>query len=92
MMGYLLYDICLNTKPNVPLYLEQHNSRHGEPRTHEENSERSYIAASHRGDLPLSSRMVSAQKASEIHKRRTGKGLKITEEDVINEVMYKEEE
>ncbi|KAK9687563.1 hypothetical protein K7432_014743 [Basidiobolus ranarum] len=59
-------------------------------RTHEENQERAYIAASHRGDRPLEGRLKSAHKASEIHKRRTGKSLKITEEDVLNEEMYAE--
>lgn len=61
-------------------------------RTHEENQERAYIAASRRTDRSLEARMESARRASEIHKRRTGKALKITEQDVVNEEMYEEEE
>lgn len=36
--------------------------------------------------------MQSARMASEIHKKRTGKGFKISEEIVIKEEMYEEEE
>ena len=36
--------------------------------------------------------MESAHRASDIHKERTGRALRITEEDVINEDMYEEEE
>ena len=61
-------------------------------RTHEENQERAYIAASRRTDRSLEARMESARRASEIHKRRTGKALKITEQDVVNEEMYEEED
>ncbi|BFZ56793.1 hypothetical protein PYCC9005_003841 [Savitreella phatthalungensis] len=61
-------------------------------RTHEENQERAYIAASRRTDRSLEARMESARRASEIHKRRTGKALKISEQDVINEEMYEEED
>ncbi|KAI9138312.1 hypothetical protein BKA69DRAFT_1092157 [Paraphysoderma sedebokerense] len=63
---------------------------HGEPRTHEENQERSLIAASHRGDRDLEARMESARKASDLHKKRTGRALNITEEDVLAEKMYDE--
>jgi hypothetical protein len=35
---------------------------------------------------------VSAQRASEIHKRRTGRSLRVTEVDVINDKMYEEED
>ncbi len=76
-----------------------------EEHTHEENQERSLIAASHRGDRDLKSRMVlasfpdsmsallsqeSAQKASDLHKQRTGKALLITEELVQKEMQYPE--
>ncbi|CAG8451876.1 11286_t:CDS:2 [Paraglomus brasilianum] len=64
--------------------------KRNEERTHEENQERAYIAASHRGDRSLEARMESARKASEIHKKRTGKALRITEDDVRNEEMYQE--
>ncbi|RDW67945.1 hypothetical protein BP6252_09341 [Coleophoma cylindrospora] len=61
-------------------------------RTHEENQERAYIAASRRSDRSLEARVESARRASEIHKKRTGRALKVTEQDVLNEEMYEEEE
>ncbi|KAK5731444.1 hypothetical protein LTR17_011406 [Elasticomyces elasticus] len=60
-------------------------------RTHEENRERAYIAASRRSDRGLEARIESARRASEIHKRRTGRSLRVTEQDVINEEIYEEE-
>ncbi|TLD08261.1 uncharacterized protein PgNI_07071 [Pyricularia grisea] len=56
------------------------------------NQERAYIAASRRSDRSLEARVASARLASEIHKKRTGKGFKITEEIVSKEEMYEEEE
>ena len=38
----------------------------------------------------MEARIKSARKASEIHKKRTGKALRITPEDVRNEKMYQE--
>ncbi|RHZ82248.1 hypothetical protein Glove_110g110 [Diversispora epigaea] len=64
--------------------------KRNQERTHEENQERAYIAASHRGDRSMEARIESARKASEIHKKRTGKALRITPEDVRNEEMYQE--
>lgn len=61
-------------------------------RSHEENQERAYIAASRRADRSLEARVQSARMASEIHKKRTGKGFKITEDIVMREEMYEEEE
>ncbi|KAF8541939.1 hypothetical protein BDD12DRAFT_877536 [Trichophaea hybrida] len=61
-------------------------------RTHEENQERAYIAASRRSDRSLEARIESARRASEIHKRRTGRALRVTEADVVNEEMYEEED
>ncbi|KAE8449982.1 hypothetical protein EG329_007121 [Mollisiaceae sp. DMI_Dod_QoI] len=61
-------------------------------RTHEENQERAYVAASRRSDRSLEARVESARRASEIHKRRTGRALRIREEDVANEEMYEEED
>ncbi|KAF2835801.1 hypothetical protein M501DRAFT_1007653 [Patellaria atrata CBS 101060] len=61
-------------------------------RTHEENQERAYIAASRRSDRSLEARIESARRASEIHKKRTGRGLRVTEQDVVNEEMYEEED
>jgi hypothetical protein len=52
---------------------------------------RAYIAASRRSDRALGPRVESARRASEIHKRRTGRSLRITEADVLNEEMYEEE-
>lgn len=65
---------------------------HQTERTHEENQERAYIAASRRSDRSLEARVESARRASEIHKKRTGRALKVTEQDVLNEEMYEEEE
>lgn len=61
-------------------------------RSHEENQERAYIAASRRTDRSLEARIQSARMASEIHKKRTGKSLRITESIVENEEMYEEED
>ncbi|KAH0599145.1 hypothetical protein MHUMG1_03260 [Metarhizium humberi] len=61
-------------------------------RSHEENQERAYIAASRRADRSIEARVQSARQASEIHKKRTGKGFKITEDIVMKEEMYEEED
>ncbi|KAL7951393.1 hypothetical protein V8C42DRAFT_7066 [Trichoderma barbatum] len=61
-------------------------------RTHDENTERAYIAASRRGDRDIEARIKSALQASKIHKKRTGKALRITREIVLNEAMYEEED
>ena len=53
---------------------------------------RAYIAASRRSDRSLEARVESARRASEIHKRRTGRALRVTEQDVVNEEMYEEED
>ncbi len=63
-----------------------------EERTHEMNQERAFIAASHRGDRDIESRLKSAEKASEIHEHRTGKPLDITKEAVEREEPYPEKE
>ncbi|EPS45412.1 hypothetical protein H072_564 [Dactylellina haptotyla CBS 200.50] len=60
-------------------------------RTHEENQERAYIAASRRSDRSLEARVESARRASEIHRRRTGRGLVVSEEEVLSDAMYDEE-
>ena len=51
-----------------------------------------YIAASRRSDRSLEARVESARRASEIHKRRTGRSLRVTEQDVVNEEMYEEDD
>ncbi|ROW00074.1 hypothetical protein VSDG_03535 [Cytospora chrysosperma] len=61
-------------------------------RTASENKERAYIAASRRSDRSLEARVQSAFAASQIHKERTGKALKVTEEIVLKEEMYEEED
>jgi hypothetical protein len=61
-------------------------------RSHEENQERAYIAASRRADRSLEARVQSAKMASEIHRKRTGRGLKVSEEIVLKEEMYEEME
>ncbi|PHH86889.1 hypothetical protein CDD83_9626 [Cordyceps sp. RAO-2017] len=61
-------------------------------RSHEENQERAYIAASRRADRSIEARVQSARMASEIHKKRTGKGFRITEDIVMKEEMYEEED
>lgn len=61
-------------------------------RSHEENQERAYIAASRRTDRSIEARVQSARMASEIHKKRTGRGFIISEEIVTKEEMYEEEE
>lgn len=40
----------------------------------------------------MEARVESARRASEIHKRRTGRSLRVTEQDVVNEEMYEEED
>jgi len=61
-------------------------------RSHEENQERAYIAASRRADRSIEARVQSARMASEIHKRRTGRAFKVSEEIVLKEEMYEEVE
>ncbi|KAH6883456.1 hypothetical protein B0T10DRAFT_565063 [Thelonectria olida] len=61
-------------------------------RTHEENQERAYIAASRRTDRSIEARVQSAQMASNIHKMRTGKALRVSEAIVLREEVYEEEE
>ena len=40
----------------------------------------------------MEARVESARRASEIHKKRTGRSLRVTESDVMNEEMYEEED
>ncbi|KAH6976806.1 hypothetical protein EDB80DRAFT_879920 [Ilyonectria destructans] len=61
-------------------------------RSHEENQERAYIAASRRSDRSIEARVQSARMASDVHKARTGKALRISEAIVIEGEMYEEEE
>jgi hypothetical protein len=60
------------------------------PRSREENQERAFIAASRRKDRSLDARLESANRASMLHKKRTGKGFHITKEIVEREAMYEE--
>jgi hypothetical protein len=60
--------------------------------TYQENQERAYIQHSKNSDRTKEARLESARKASEIHRIRTGKSLRVTEQKVINnEAWYKEE-
>jgi hypothetical protein len=61
-------------------------------RAYSNGPSRAYIAASRRSDRSLEARIESARRASEIHKRRTGRALRVTESDVVNEEMYEEED
>ncbi|KAI1822474.1 hypothetical protein F4861DRAFT_388753 [Xylaria intraflava] len=61
-------------------------------RSHEENQERAYIAASRRADRSLEARVQSARMASDIHQKRTGRRLKVSPEIVLKEEMYEEME
>ncbi|KAH7161855.1 hypothetical protein EDB81DRAFT_353691 [Dactylonectria macrodidyma] len=70
----------------------QKPERKNSGRSHEENQERAYIAASRRTDRSLDARVQSARMASAVHKKRTGKALRITEATVINEEVYEEED
>ncbi|KAL2176688.1 uncharacterized protein P884DRAFT_202465 [Thermothelomyces heterothallicus CBS 202.75] len=73
-----------NDAVNLPLKKTQ--------RTHEENQERAYIAASRRADRDIEHRIRSALKASECRRKRTGRGLKITREAVIGDEQYESED
>ncbi|KAL3478247.1 hypothetical protein BJX99DRAFT_224891 [Aspergillus californicus] len=59
-------------------------------RTKEENQERAFIAASRRKDRSLDARIESANRASLLHKHRTGRALNITRDIVESEAMYEE--
>ncbi|KAK3900335.1 hypothetical protein C8A05DRAFT_36033 [Staphylotrichum tortipilum] len=74
----------LSDAPEPPLKKTQ--------RTHEENQERAYIAASRRADRDIEHRVRSALKASECRKKRTGRGLKITREAVMGDEQYESED
>jgi hypothetical protein len=49
-----------------------------------------FVAASRRKDRSLDARLESANRASMLHKKRTGKALNITKEIVEKEAMYEE--
>ncbi|KAG5915331.1 hypothetical protein E4U42_008114 [Claviceps africana] len=66
--------------------------RHQHLRSRDENQERAYIAASRRTDRSIEARLQSARKASELHQKRTGKALRITEQIVFNDETYEEED
>ncbi|CAG8098401.1 unnamed protein product [Penicillium salamii] len=74
--------------PNMPLDLDLDIAP--VPRSREENQERAFIAASRRKDRSLDARLESANRASMLHKKRTGKAFHITKEIVEKEAMYEE--
>ncbi|KAK6331772.1 hypothetical protein TWF718_002313 [Orbilia javanica] len=76
----------------LPKMPPSRNSTLRTERTHEENQERAYIAASHRADRSLEARMESARRASEIHKQRTGKFFRVTEKAVLEGEVYDDDE
>ncbi|KAK6524615.1 hypothetical protein TWF281_011518 [Arthrobotrys megalospora] len=78
--------------PVPPTMPPPRNSTLRTERTHEENQERAYIAASHRTDRSLEARMESARRASEIHKQRTGKSYKISEAAVLAGEVYMDDD
>ncbi|KAH8657229.1 hypothetical protein BGZ61DRAFT_567809 [Ilyonectria robusta] len=59
-------------------------------RSHEQNQERAYIAASRRGDRSIEARLQSARRASEVHKLWTGKALCVSRDIVLKEEIYEE--
>ncbi|KAL6405535.1 hypothetical protein AUP68_11293 [Ilyonectria robusta] len=61
-------------------------------RSHEQNQERAYIAASRRTDRSIEARVQSARMASDVHKKRTGKAFYVSEVIVLKEEMYEEVE
>ncbi|EED23867.1 conserved hypothetical protein [Talaromyces stipitatus ATCC 10500] len=75
-MGSLVADLDLDVSPVQ--------------RSKEENQERAFVAASRRKDRSLDARLESANRASMLHKKRTGKALHITKEIVEKEAMYEE--
>ncbi|POG76953.1 hypothetical protein GLOIN_2v1871769 [Rhizophagus irregularis DAOM 181602=DAOM 197198] len=62
-------------------------NRRNQERTHED-SRRTILLC--QKDRSMEARIESARKASDIHKKRTGRALRITAEDVRNEEMYQE--
>jgi len=61
-------------------------------RSRDDYRERAYVAASRRTDRNVKARMESALMASEIHRKRTGKPLHITEDIVVGDAPYEEEQ
>ncbi|RSL58633.1 hypothetical protein CEP54_007670 [Fusarium duplospermum] len=61
-------------------------------RSRDEYRERAYVAASRRTDRNIKARMDSAFMASEIHRKRTGKRLHVTEDIVMGDSPYEEEQ
>ncbi|OAX79143.1 hypothetical protein ACJ72_06538 [Emergomyces africanus] len=89
---------CTHSKERNIKEMEEKNETDAEREAREkedlkrrlENRERAFIAASRRGDRTMEARFESALRASEVHKERTGKGLRITMEAVEREEMYDE--
>ncbi|KAJ3495372.1 hypothetical protein NLG97_g3442 [Lecanicillium saksenae] len=67
-------------------------SRNLQTTLHLENQERAYVAASRRTDRNLEARYQSALMASEVHKKCTGRSLRIIYKIVEDEEMYEEED
>ncbi|KAJ6263766.1 hypothetical protein Dda_2337 [Drechslerella dactyloides] len=84
--------VCYPSRESLRLRMSPRYSSERVRKTHEEFTERAYVAASRRGDRSIEARVQSARRASEIHKRRTGRALKVTEADVLEADVYEEEE
>ncbi|KAF4454566.1 hypothetical protein FALBO_15808 [Fusarium albosuccineum] len=61
-------------------------------RSREYYQERAYISASRRSDRSIEARLESAHKASKIHKRRTGKSLRVTRDAVLRQELFEEDQ
>ncbi|KAF2278542.1 uncharacterized protein EI97DRAFT_440991 [Westerdykella ornata] len=89
--------LCLSMPP-----VRDHNAPRANPsptkptgvvkRSHLENKERAYVAASRRSDRSLEARLESAHQASNIHFERTGRRLVVNADIVEREEMYEEED
>ncbi|KAH7137854.1 hypothetical protein EDB81DRAFT_693124 [Dactylonectria macrodidyma] len=69
-----------------------HTFRQKTQRSHQQNQERAYVAASRRSDRSIEARVQSARMASQVHKTRTGKALRVSKEIVMMDEMYEEED
>ncbi|KAH6957597.1 hypothetical protein BKA56DRAFT_663046 [Ilyonectria sp. MPI-CAGE-AT-0026] len=81
------FDVEPMNPPMTPDTLRQKTQR-----SHQQNQERAYVAASRRSDRSIEARVRSARMASQVHKTRTGKALRVSEEIVMMDEMYEEED
>jgi hypothetical protein len=79
----------------IPRSREENQERYVKPHSLQPNDLannfcRAFIAASRRKDRSLDARLESANRASMLHKKRTGKAFHITKDIVEKEAMYEE--